>query len=182
MRMRRSAVSIFLLAWTAAAAAQDKAPAPPRTFSIVGATIHPVSGPEIAGGTIVVRDGKIASVSAGAAPEPGAPVVDGKGKHVYPSLFPPMTVLGLEEIDAVRATLDKQELGGINPAARADSRSTTTRSCFRWPVPEASSSPESRPSAASSPGRPWRHEARRLDPRGRHAQGPGRDHRATGRI
>ena len=120
MRMRRSAVSILLLAWTAAAAAQDKATVSPRTFSIVGATIHPVSGPEIAGGTIVVRDGKIASVSAGAAPEPGAPVVDGKGRHVYPSLFPPMTVLGLEEIDAVRATLDKQELGGINPAARAD--------------------------------------------------------------
>ncbi len=120
MRMRRSAVSILLLAWTAAASAQDKATAPPRTFSIVGATIHPVSGPEIAGGTIVVRDGKIASVSAGAAPEPAAPVVDGKGRHVYPSLFPPMTVLGLEEIDAVRATLDKQELGGINPAARAD--------------------------------------------------------------
>ena len=120
MSMRRSAVSILLLAWTAAAAAQDKATASPRTFSIVGATIHPVSGPDVAGGTIVVRDGKIASVSAGAAPEPGAPVVDGKGKHVYPSLFPPMTVLGLEEIDAVRATLDKQELGGINPAARAD--------------------------------------------------------------
>jgi len=120
MSMLRSAVSIFVLAWSAVAAAQDKATAPSRTFSIVGATIHPVSGPEIAGGTIVVRDGKIASVSAGAAPEPGAPVVDGKGKHVYPSLFPPMTVLGLEEIDAVRATLDKQELGGINPAARAD--------------------------------------------------------------
>ena len=120
MSMRRSAVSILLLAWTAAAAAQDKATASPRTFSIVGATIHPVSGPEIAGGTIVVRDGKIASISPGTAPEPGAPVVDGKGKHVYPSLFPPMTVLGLEEIDAVRATLDKQELGGINPAARAD--------------------------------------------------------------
>ena len=120
MRMRRSAVSILLLAWTAAAAAQDKATASPRTFSIVGATIHPVSGPDVAGGTIVVRDGKIASISPGTAPEPGAPVVDGKSKHVYPSLFPPMTVLGLEEIDAVRATLDKQELGGINPAARAD--------------------------------------------------------------
>jgi len=120
MRMRRSGVSILLLAWTAAAAAQDKATASPRTFSIVGATIHPVSGPDVAGGTIVVREGKIASISPGTAPEPGAPVVDGKGKHVYPSLFPPMTVLGLEEIDAVRATLDKQELGGINPAARAD--------------------------------------------------------------
>ena len=120
MSMRRSGVSILLLAWTAAAAAQDKATASPRTFSIVGATIHPVSGPDVAGGTIVVREGKIASISPGTAPEPGAPVVDGKGKHVYPSLFPPMTVLGLEEIDAVRATLDKQELGGINPAARAD--------------------------------------------------------------
>ncbi len=92
----------------------------PAVFSIVGATIHTVSGADIPTGTLVVRDGKIASVAAGSAPAPGAPVVDGTGKHVYPSLFPPMTVLGLEEIEAVRSTLDSEELGGITPAARAD--------------------------------------------------------------
>ncbi len=122
MRMRAFAAALLLGpggAWVRVAAQETAAP-PPRVFSIVGATIHPVSGPDIPGGTIVVRDGKIASVSSGAAPEPGAPVVDGKGKHVYPSLFPPMTVLGLEEIESVRSTLDTEELGGINPAARAD--------------------------------------------------------------
>jgi len=120
MKTRIVAASLASLLCVAGIRAQDKGAPPPRVFSIVGATIHPVSGPDLAGGTIVVRDGKIASVSPGAAPEPGSPVVDGKGKHVYPSLFPPMTVLGLEEIDAVRSTVDKQELGGINPAARAD--------------------------------------------------------------
>ena len=114
MKTRVLALGVFVAAVTFA-----QTP-PPKAFSIVGATIHPVSGPDIASGTIVVRDGKIVSISPGAAPEPGTPVVDGKGRHVYPSLFPPMTVLGLEEIDAVRATVDKKELGDINPAARAD--------------------------------------------------------------
>lgn len=120
MKARVAAAVLALPAsWLAAQAAAPKT-APPTTFSIVGATIHPVSGPDIAKGTLVVRDGKIASVSAGSAPLSGAPVVDGTGRHLYPSLFPPMTVLGLEEIEAVRATLDVEELGGINPAARAD--------------------------------------------------------------
>ncbi len=96
------------------------APAPPAVFAIVGATIHPVAGPDIPNGTLVVRDGKIASVAPGAAPPAGLPVVDGTGRHVYPSLFPPLTDLGLEEISAVRQTLDVEELGEINPAARAD--------------------------------------------------------------
>jgi imidazolonepropionase-like amidohydrolase len=121
MKTRALGAGLLFLSAGAWIGAQEKTAAPPpRVFSIVGATIHPVSGPDIAGGTIVVRDGRIASVSPGAAPEPGAPVVDGKGKHVYPSLFPPMTVLGLEEIESVRSTLDTEELGGINPAARAD--------------------------------------------------------------
>jgi imidazolonepropionase-like amidohydrolase len=117
--MRFLALGALFAAGVAAGQTTPVSP-PPSSFSIVGATIHPVSGPDVANGTIVVRDGRIASISPGGAPAPGAPVVDGKGKHVYPSLFPPMTVLGLEEIDAVRATRDKEELGGINPAARAD--------------------------------------------------------------
>ncbi len=119
--MKARTLAAVLALPAAGLAAQAAAPnAPPPVFSIVGATIHPVAGPDIPKGTIVVRDGKIASVGAGSAPAAGAPVVDGTGKHVYPSLFPPMTVLGLEEIDAVRASLDMEELGGINPAARAD--------------------------------------------------------------
>lgn len=103
----------------AQADAKSPASVPPRVFSIVGATIHPVSGPDIPGGTLVVRDGKIAAVSAGQSPAADGPVIDASGKHLYPPLFPPMTILGLEEVAAVRSTLDKSELGEINPDARA---------------------------------------------------------------
>jgi imidazolonepropionase-like amidohydrolase len=101
--------------------ARGQAPAaPPRTFTLTDVAIHPASGPEIARGAIVVRDGKIVSVSAGPATAGDGPAVSGQGRHVYPSLFPPMTVLGLSEIGAVRATVDTTELGDVNPDARAD--------------------------------------------------------------
>ncbi len=120
MRPRGIAPASLLLLASAAGSAQAPAPTPPpREFSIVGATIHPVSGPDIAKGTVVVRDGRIVSVATGAAPLPNAPVVDGSGRHVYPSIFPPLTALGLVEIGAVRASVDQTELGDLNPDVRA---------------------------------------------------------------
>src|SRR5262249_54344607 len=91
-----------------------------ETIAITGATIHPVSGPDIPNGTVVVRDGKIAAVGAAVEIPAGAKTVDAKGRHVYPSLFPTITDLGLVEISSVRATVDTTELGDINPQARAD--------------------------------------------------------------
>lgn len=123
MRVRAMAMALGLGAagLSAQPAAQAAGTSPePRVFTITGATIHPVSGPDIALGTIVVRDGKIASVSGDPAAATEGTVVHAKGRHVYPSLLPPLTVLGLSEIGAVRATVDTSELGDINPAARAD--------------------------------------------------------------
>jgi imidazolonepropionase-like amidohydrolase len=111
-------ISAVLLC-AAALAAGQAAPAP-RPIAIVGGTVHTASGPDIANGTVVIRGGKIASVEAGAAAPADALVVDAKGKHVYPSLLPPITELGLVEIGAVRATVDTTETGEINPEARAD--------------------------------------------------------------
>jgi len=91
-----------------------------ETIVLTGATIHPVSGPDIPNGTVVIRDGKIAAVGAAAEVPAGAKTVDVKGRHVYPSLFPAITDLGLVEISSVRATVDTTELGEINPEARAD--------------------------------------------------------------
>ena len=122
MKQRLAALVLAALSTgVLAAQSEDRKPAPAatRSFSIVGATIHPVSGPDIPKGTIVVRDGKIVSVGAGAPAASDGPVIDAMGRHLYPSLLPPMTVLGLEEISAVRATLDKSEIGEINPDARA---------------------------------------------------------------
>ena len=49
------------------------------TFAIVNARIVPVSGPVIENGTVVIQNGKIAAVGAGAAIPAGAERIDGKG-------------------------------------------------------------------------------------------------------
>jgi len=41
------------------------------------------------------------------------------GKHIYPSFIVPNTTLGITEIDAVRASRDFNEIGGINPNIRS---------------------------------------------------------------
>ena len=55
--MKARGLSAAFLLVAAALSAQTGAtePAPPRVFSIVGATIHPVSGPDIPKGTIEAR-------------------------------------------------------------------------------------------------------------------------------
>ena len=99
----------------------DTIPAQPQTkaIAIKGATIHPVSGPDIANGTIVFENGKITAIGADAAVPPGADVIEANGKHVYPGLINANTVLGLVEIGAVRATVDVEEAGAINSNVRA---------------------------------------------------------------
>ena len=103
------------------ASGSDTMPAPPQTkpIAIKGATIHPVSGPEIPSGTIVFENGKITALAADAAVPSGAELIDATGKHIYPGLINANTVLGLVEIGAVRATVDVEESGAINPNVRS---------------------------------------------------------------
>jgi imidazolonepropionase-like amidohydrolase len=105
----------------ATARASDTIPAPPQTkpVAIKGATIHPVSGPDIPAGTIVFENGRITAIGPDAAVPAGAEVIDASGKHVYPGLINANTVLGLVEIGAVRATVDVEEAGAINPNVRS---------------------------------------------------------------
>jgi imidazolonepropionase-like amidohydrolase len=106
---------------TATVNASDTIPAPPQAkpIAIKGAMIHPVSGPDIPSGTIVFENGKITAIGTDAAIPAGAEVIDGAGKHVYPGLINANTVLGLVEIGAVRATVDVEESGAINPNVRS---------------------------------------------------------------
>jgi imidazolonepropionase-like amidohydrolase len=109
------------LSFVASVRASDVVPAVPqaRPIALKGATIHPVSGPEIASGTIVFDKGKITAVGADAAIPADAETIDATGKHIYPGLISANTVLGLTEIGAARATVDVEETGAINPNARA---------------------------------------------------------------
>lgn len=85
----------------ASAAIAIAAPAVAQDFAITNATVAIGDGSEpIEGATVVVRGGKVASVSQGAAPA-GITVVDGAGKWVTPGLFATVTQLGLSDVSAV---------------------------------------------------------------------------------
>jgi imidazolonepropionase-like amidohydrolase len=66
----------------------------PGVYAITGGTVHPVSGPEIANGVVIIRDGLIEAVGANIAIPPDAATIDVKGGHVYPGLIDAQTSLG----------------------------------------------------------------------------------------
>ncbi len=84
-----------------------------------GGTVHPVSGPEIANASVLVRDGKIVEVGARIAAPKGVRVLDIRGLHVYPGLIDSASELGLSEISSVRETTDSADIGDFNPQLRA---------------------------------------------------------------
>ncbi|MEM7261035.1 MAG: amidohydrolase family protein [Planctomycetota bacterium] len=89
--------------------------------AIVGATVHPVSGPSLPNATVIVRGNRIAAVGPRTqvtVPE-GAQVVDAGGKHVYPGMIDSGTTIGLTEIDSISATQDAREAGSYNPDLRS---------------------------------------------------------------
>ncbi len=89
--------------------------------AIIGATIHPVSGPDIANGVLLVRDGKISAMgTADAVTIPqDARRITATGLHLYPGLIDADTTLGLTEIGSIRATRDDREIGEFSPELRA---------------------------------------------------------------
>ena len=105
----------------ATALANDQIPAPAQAgpIAIINVTIHPAVGKTIQRGTVVFDKGRIIAVGSEVIPPDGAKVIDAAGKHLYPGMIESATSLGLVEIDAVRATNDKQESGPLNPNVRA---------------------------------------------------------------
>lgn len=91
----------------------------PDTILLRGATVHPVSGPDIADGSVLVRDGKIAEVGAHIAVPKGARVIELKGLHIYPGMIDSATEIGLTEIEAVREMSDISDIGLFKPQLRA---------------------------------------------------------------
>jgi imidazolonepropionase-like amidohydrolase len=109
------AISAMLAGSLAAQNPPSRPAAVPSVYAITHATLVPVVGPKVADGTIIIRDGKIAAIGAGATVPAGATVIDGKGLSVYPGLIDSGTRLGLVEIGSVPGGQDTQELGQFNP-------------------------------------------------------------------
>ncbi|MCF2502853.1 amidohydrolase family protein [Dyadobacter sp. CY107] len=106
-----------------ASRAQNPAPAVAQSKSILvtGATIHVGNGQVIENGVIAFDKGIITQVGASGSVTSanGAEVIEAKGKHIYPGIISLNTTVGLQEIASVRATLDYNEVGEINPHVRA---------------------------------------------------------------
>lgn len=102
--------------------ASDQIPAPPqkKPIALIGGTIHTITRGTIENGTLVFDRGKIVAIGSNVEVPADAIRVDVSGKHVYPSLIESNSSLGLTEINAVRATRDFAETGGINPNVRAE--------------------------------------------------------------
>jgi len=93
---------------------------PKGIFALVGATLHPVSGPPIPNGTLIVADGKIAAVGpAGTRVPPEAQTIELGGLDVWPGLIDAGSSTGLSEIDSLAETQDFADAARFEPELRA---------------------------------------------------------------
>ncbi|HEX2188459.1 MAG TPA: amidohydrolase family protein [Longimicrobiaceae bacterium] len=91
----------------AAAALLAAAPlAAQGVVAIEGGTVHTMTGAPIEGGTVLIRDGRIAAVGRDVAVPAGARRVDARGKRVTPGLFESHTRTGLTEVGSIPGTND----------------------------------------------------------------------------
>ncbi|GAB3940828.1 amidohydrolase [Spirosoma harenae] len=103
---------------------QNPAPAKPQTkpIALTGGTVHIGNGQVIPNGVVLFDKGVITNVIDGTTARldfNGVEVIDVSGKHVYPGFISPSSTVGLQEISAVRATVDMRETGALNPNVRA---------------------------------------------------------------
>jgi imidazolonepropionase-like amidohydrolase len=88
------------------------------SFLLRGATVHPVSGPDIPNGSLLVKDGRIAEIGVKVAAPKGVRIIDVKGFDVYPGMIDSATALGATEISSVRETTDTTDAGAFKPQLR----------------------------------------------------------------
>lgn len=93
-----------------------------RGIALIGATIHVGDGRVIQNGLITFDKGIITNVGDASAVRLNTnemEVITLTGKHIYPGIISPASLVGLQEVESVRATVDSREIGELNPNVRA---------------------------------------------------------------
>lgn len=67
----------------------------PGVYALTGGTLHPVSGPDVPNGVVVIRNGLIEAAGANVTIPADATIIDVKGAHIYPGLIDAQTSLGI---------------------------------------------------------------------------------------
>lgn len=90
---------------------------------LVGPKVHIGTGEVIEQGLVGIENGIITLVKNSLTfpykKEEWDTIIEAKGQHLYPGFIAPNSTLGLTEVDAVRATLDYDEVGQFNPHVRS---------------------------------------------------------------
>lgn len=121
---------IALITLSAMLAAQPA----PTAIAIRNAKIVPVSGPVIAGGTVVLRGGLIEAVGAAVTVPADAEVIDGSGLTVYPGLIDALSTWGMP---------------GMAPAAGGRGGGRGAAQASAAPAAPPAMGPEDRPATTS---------------------------------
>lgn len=98
-------------------AQQTPAPAQSSPITILGATAHIGNGKIIKNSIITFENGIITEVSKQdkASSNYAGKIIHAEGKHVYPGFIAPNSTLGLVELDAVKESVDVDEIGKMLP-------------------------------------------------------------------
>jgi imidazolonepropionase-like amidohydrolase len=122
--MRFSIIATFLLfllnSFFNTADAQEAKPEP--SILIKNAIIHDGRGKVLSNYSLGIRNQKIAFIGTSTEADNSGQwdeIIDAAGKHLYPGIIALNTTIGLNEIEAVRATNDYNETGWLNPGARS---------------------------------------------------------------
>jgi imidazolonepropionase-like amidohydrolase len=119
----RDAILFILTGLVSTASFSQQTPAPEQTRSILilGGTAHLGTGDAIEDAAIGFRDGKIDFVGRTFQADQSKydETIDATGKQIYPGFIVTNSTIGLQEIDAVRATQDQYEVGTFRPNVRA---------------------------------------------------------------
>ena len=117
-------LTLALATAASAALAQVPVPASPQSkpVLITGAMLHVGNGTVVPNATVAFDKGRLtyAGPAAGFTQDKaGYETIDAVGQQLYPGLILPNTTLGLTEVEAIRATVDDEEVGTLNPNVRA---------------------------------------------------------------
>lgn len=124
--MNKKILTLFLaLAASVSAFAQaniSPAKAQSKKVILLGGVVHTGNGQVINNGYVIFEKGKITGVGDATTVKfatNDAEMINVNGKHIYPGFIAPVNTLGLVEYESVKATLDFQEIGNLNPHIRS---------------------------------------------------------------
>lgn len=115
-------VILIFCAFPSSATSHDYVPGtvPDHPIMLTNGTIYTISNGILSETDIQFEDGIITAIGQNLPQPDNCEVIDITGKHVYPGLIAPNTSIGLVEIGAVSASVDRTELGPNNADVRSN--------------------------------------------------------------